>query len=111
MDTSGFYKIDIGSDIIICAPHFVLGGYDIYQLYREQKSGNMFFFVLGAMIMGLSGLCGGSMLLLSLASFFSTHDFAWILSVPFGILIFVGPVFGFGYFFFSKRFLIYILFC
>lgn len=36
-DTSGFYKIDIGSDIIICAPHFVLGGYDIYQLYREQK--------------------------------------------------------------------------
>jgi len=35
-DTSGFYKIDL-SGVVMCAVNFVYGGYDAYQLFREQK--------------------------------------------------------------------------
>jgi hypothetical protein len=36
MNTSGFYKVD-SSGIVIYGPNYVLGPYDNYRLYREQK--------------------------------------------------------------------------
>jgi hypothetical protein len=36
MDTAGFYKVDL-SGIVLYGPNYVLGPYDNYRLYKEQK--------------------------------------------------------------------------
>jgi len=36
-DTSGFYRVDTASGIVVCGPHYVYGPYDSYTLLKEQK--------------------------------------------------------------------------